>query len=100
MIKVVNHLYGEESIKNNFYLSQFKNIVFETDSKNLVKILMLVRISKDLDTLNIKFKYEYIEKLLNYHDKHTMFVSRYQILWDKIYLDNNGFKNYINCELI
>lgn len=99
MIKVINHLYGDESIKNNFYLSQFKNIIFETDSKNLVKILMLVRISKDLDTLNIKFKYEYIEKLLNYDDKHTMFVSRYQILWDEIYLNNNGFQKYIGREL-
>ena len=99
MIKVINNLYGDESIKNNFYLSQFKNIIFETDSKNLVKILMLLRISKDLDTLNIKFKYEYIEKLLNYDDKHIMFVSRYQILWDEIYLNNNGFQNYIGREL-
>lgn len=87
MIKVVNHLFGNDLIKNNFYLSQFKNIVFETDDIDLVKVLIEARFMQNFDIFNVDFKFEQIKEMPT-DDQFTMFISKYQIAWDKLYLEN------------
>jgi len=87
MIKLINHLFGTELIRDNFYLSQYKNIIFETDDMNMVKILVPVRLMYNFDIYNIDFKLENINSLENIEEPY-MFISKYQILWDKLYLEN------------
>jgi hypothetical protein len=87
MIKLINHLFGTELIRGNFYLSQYKNIIFETDDMNMVKILIPVRLMYNFDIYNIDFKLENINSLENIEEPY-MFISKYQILWDKLYLEN------------
>jgi hypothetical protein len=87
MIKLINHLFGTELIRDNFYLSQYKNIIFETDDMNMVKILIPVRLMYNFDIYNIDFKLENINSLENIEEPY-MFISKYQILWDKLYLGN------------
>jgi|688.fasta_scaffold06275_8 hypothetical protein len=87
MIKLINHLFGTELIRDNFYLSQYKNIIFETDDMNMVKILIPVRLMYNFDIYNIDFKLENINSLENIEEPY-MFISKYQILWDKLYLEN------------
>jgi hypothetical protein len=87
MIKLINHLFGTELIRDNFYLSQYKNIIFETDDMNMVKILIPVRLMYNFDIYNIDFKLENINSLGNIEEPY-MFISKYQILWDKLYLEN------------
>lgn len=95
MIQVTNLLFEDPSFKDNFYLFQFKKIVFETDDVNLVKILISVRLSEGVKTFDIEFKYENIEDFVEDSEDYTLFISKYQILWDKFYLENNGFETYL-----
>jgi hypothetical protein len=87
MIKVVNHLFGNDLIKNNFYLSQFKNIIFDTDDIDLVKVQIYSRFMENFDIYNVQFKFEKVKDLPT-DDEFTMFISKYQIAWDKLYLEN------------
>jgi hypothetical protein len=95
MIQVTNPLFEDPSFKDNFYLFQFKKIVFETDDVNLVKILISVRLSEGVKTFDGEFKYENIQDLVEDNEDSTLFISKYQILWDKFYLENNGFETYL-----
>lgn len=88
MIQITNLLFEDASFKNNFYLSQFKKIIFETDDINLVKNLILARFNINSETFDMKFKHESIKDFVEDGKDCKLFISKYQILWDQIYLEN------------
>jgi hypothetical protein len=87
MLKVINHLFNTESIRSNFYLSQYKNIIFETEDLDIVKKLISARLMHNFDIHGVNFEIKNIETLKNIEEPY-MFISKYQILWDKLYLEN------------
>jgi hypothetical protein len=88
MIKLTNHLFNTKFVNNNFYFSQYKYFIFETNDIKLVKILLYLRLMNNFDIYNIDFKLEYIDNIENMEDPYV-FINKYQILWDKLYLENS-----------
>ena len=93
MIKITNHLY-DESIKKNYLLYKFKNIIFETNDLYLVFILLKTRFldPKKFNDIDVrKFKHEEIRNLENMKENETLFISKNQILWDEFILEEINF---------
>jgi hypothetical protein len=90
MIKITNHLF-KDSLKENYLLNKFEYIVFETTNINLVLKLIQYRFSDPNKFKNIDFKelkYEKIKDFQNGDLEKTLFISKYQILWDEFILRN------------